>query len=60
MTSFANQSMLKFEVAKFDETIIGYKIRIDAVLVDFTVGASIKRSELSKTRFYLLSKPLKS
>ena len=60
MTPFGSQSMLKFEVGKFDETIIEDKISIDRVLDDFTVGGFIKKFELSKARFYLLSKPLKS
>ena len=60
MTPFGSRSMLKFEVGKFDETIIEDKISIDGVLVDFTVRGFIKKFELSKARFYLLSKPLKS
>ena len=60
MTPFGSRSMLKFEVGKFDETIIEDKISIDGILVDFTVGGFIKRFELSKARFYLLSKQLKS
>ena len=47
MTPFGSQSMLKFEVSKFDETIIEDEISIDGVLVDFTVGGFIKKFELS-------------
>ena len=43
MTPFGSQSMLKFEVGKFDETIIEDKISIDGVLVGFTVGGFIKK-----------------
>ena len=57
---FWNRSWLKFEAGKFDETIIEDKISIDGVLLDFTVGAFIKKFELPKAHFYLLSEPLKS